>query len=261
MRLKLNIKNNILASDTETTGLNPWGTIKDYGFYPARPFAFSFCDTEGHTDYIRWEVEPHTRQVLTTSEDLKTLRDIYSNPEITHIGHNFTFDYRMINALGIEVKGQVRDTILEAHIITGGSELAYGLKALGEKYLGIDTSDEKELRTATIKARHEGKKLGWYIADDEHFGKDPIKADYWLAPKDICKKYAIQDSIRAMLFDQLWYKEILENPNLKKVWERECALTFVTRAMENRGVRLYYTEMKALMVEYNKYQEEQLKKV
>ena len=259
MRLRLNLKDNLLASDTETTGLNPWGTIKDYGFYPARPFAFSFCDSEGNTDYIRWRVNPKTRQVFFDAKDIHLLKDIYNNPHFIHIGHNFTFDYRMINAIGIPIKGIVRDTLIMAHIVTGGSELAYGLKFLGNKYLNIDTSDEKELRTATIKARHEGKKLGYYIADDDHFGKDPIKADYWLAPSEICKKYTILDSIRTMLFNKLWYNEILSNPNLLKVWKRETRLTIVTRAMENRGVKLYYEEMKKLVKEYESYIQKQLK--
>ena len=259
MRLKLNIKDNLLASDTETTGLSPWGSIKDYGFYPARPFAFSFCDSEGATDYIRWEVQPKTRKVVINPTDLKTLKDIYSNPEIIHVGHNFIFDYRMINAIGLEVKGKVRDTLIMAHIMTGGSELTYGLKFLGDKYLGLDTSDEKELRTATIKARHEGKKKGWFIADDEHFGKDPIKADYWLAPKDICQKYAVQDSVRTMLFHKLWYDEMVADPHLVLVWNRETRLTEVTRAMENRGVKLHYSEMCTVMKEYEVYIQKQLK--
>lgn len=258
-RLKLNIKNNLLASDTETTGLNPWGSVKDYGFYPARPFAFSFCDSEGNTDYIRWEVNPLNRQVLINPSDLKILQDIYQNPAIIHIGHNFIFDYRMINAIGIKIAGKVRDTLIMAHVITGGSEMQYGLKFLGDKYLQLDTSDEKELRTATIKARHSGKKKNWYIADDDHFGKDPIKADYWLAPKDLCKKYAVQDSIRTMLFHKLWYEDIISNPNLKNVWERESTLTEVTRSMENRGVKLHYEEMVALMKEYKQYQNKLLK--
>jgi DNA polymerase I len=259
MRLRLNLKDNLLASDTETTGLNPWGSVKDYGFYPARPFAFSFCDSEGNTDYIRWEVKPATRQVIVNPSDFRILKDLYSNPHLIHIGHNFIFDYRMINALGISIPGKVRDTLIMAHIITGGSELAYGLKFLGNKYLEIDTSDEKELRTATIQARHRNKKLNWYIADDEHFGKDPIKADYWMADPEICKKYAVQDSVRTMLFNKLWYEDIVSNPNLFRVWERETRLTFVTRVMENRGVKFYYEESKLLVKEYETYIKKQLK--
>ena len=259
MRLKLNLKDNLLASDTETTGLNPWGTIKDYGFYPARPFAFSFCDSEGNTDYIRWEVDPKTRQVKVNPADFRVLRDLYANPHLINIGHNFSFDYRMLNCLGIDIRGEVRDTLIIAHIVTGGNELTYGLKFLGDKYLDIDTSDEKDLRSSTIKARHEAKKLKHRIADDDHFGKDPIKADYWLADKELCKQYSIQDSIRTMLFYELWYKEILANPNLQRVYTREALLTPVVRDMENRGVKLHYEDMLKLMKEYKSYLNKQLK--
>ena len=58
------------------TALNPWGDIKRWGFHPARPFAFSFYDTKGNSLYIRWKVNPKTREVLTNKKDIKLLRKI-----------------------------------------------------------------------------------------------------------------------------------------------------------------------------------------
>ncbi len=259
MRLRLSIKDNLLSSDTETTGLNPWGSYQQWGYYPARPFAFSFCDTEGNQDYIRWEVNPFTRKVLVNSIDLKILKDLYSNPHLINIGHNFGYDYRMLNFTGIKVLGDIVDTLMIAHIVTGGSELSYALKSLGVRYLQIDTSDEKELQSATAHARLQGKKLGWILADKEHFGKEPIKADYWMAPLELCKKYALRDSYRAMLLYQLWYPEILENSNLQKVYAREKKLMRVVWDMENRGVKLFLPKMRELQKEYSTYMENQLK--
>ena len=110
-RLKLNLKNNLLASDTEATGINPWGDVKRWGFYPARPFAFSFCDSEGNTDYVRWEVEPKTRQVIPEPNSLKILKEIYTDPTLIHVGHNFEFDVRMLHFTGVEVKGRTVQSV------------------------------------------------------------------------------------------------------------------------------------------------------
>ena len=259
MPLNLNLKDGLLASDTETTGLSPWGRFEDLGYHPARPFAFSFCDSSGNTAYIRWEVDPFTRKVKICSKDYAILKEIYSNPKLTHIGHNFSFDRRMLESIGIKITGKIHDTLIMGHIVTGGSELAYGLKPLGEKYLGISTKDEKDLKEATNRARREGKKLGWKLAEKGPFGKDPTKADYWMAPKEICEKYAVQDSFRAMLFYKLWYPEILKNANLLRVYEREMRLTKVVKGMEDRGVRLFYPELKRLTKEYEKYSDDRIK--
>jgi len=54
----------IVACDTETTGLSYHGAFRDYGYYPARPFAFSFTTYENKNWYIRFEVDPFTRRVM-----------------------------------------------------------------------------------------------------------------------------------------------------------------------------------------------------
>ena len=255
-RLNLNLKNNILASDTESTGINSYGNFKRWGFEPARPFAFSFCDYEGNTDYIRWEVEPKTRKVIVNQNDLKTLRDLYSNSSLTHVGHNFGYDIRMLKFTGVEIKGKIEDTLILAHIVTGGRELSYALKPLAKKYLQFSDEDEKELQEATKHVRLKGRNLGWCIANKEQFGREPIKADYWMAPPELCKKYAIRDSIRAMLFYRLWRPELSEN--LQKVYEREIKLTYVVRKMEERGVRIFIEDLNRLRKFYEGYMQDQI---
>ena len=257
-RLNLNLKDNLLASDCEATGINPWGDYARWGFYPARPFAFSFCDSEGNTDYIRWEVKPKTRQVVVESKSLQILKDVYSNPSLTHIGHNFEYDIRMLHFVGVDVVGRIHDTLKMAHIITGGSELTYALKTLSEKYLGVPKDDEKELQNATKHVRLKGRKLGWCIASKENFGKEPIKADYWMAPEELCKTYAIQDSVRTMLFFQLWYPELQKNPQILAVYEKEMKLAYVVRKMENRGVRVFPEDLVRLRKIYEEYIDKQI---
>ena len=107
--------------------------------------------------------------------------------------------------------------------------MSYGLKQLGVKYLKFKDDDEKELQKATAHARREAKKKGWRIADKEHQGRDPIKADYWLAPESLCERYATQDAERTLLFYQLWQDELKENEGLRNTYEMEMRLFHVVR--------------------------------
>jgi len=258
-RLNLNIKDGLLASDTETTGINPWGDYRRWNFYPARPFAFSFCDSEGNTDYIRWEVDPRTRKVIVKESDLRTLKDIYADPMLTHIGHNFAYDFRMLRFTGVHVKGRIHDTLIMGHVVTGGSELTYALKPLGEKYLGVGKDDERDLQEDTKRARNKGKKLGWKLADKESFGKEPIKADYWMADPNLCKRYAIQDAVRTMLFFRLWYPDIQKDAGMLATYSREMKLFYLVRRMEDRGVRIFAEDVVRLRKFYETYIDTQLK--
>lgn len=249
----LDLSSGYLGIDTETTGLNPYGTPERWGFYPARPYAFSFCDWEGNTAYVRWQVNPKTRKVLPESSTFKAMQEILNNSKITKIGHNIAYDLRMLTYSGFKFSGSMHDTLILAHVVTGGCELTYGLKQLGVKYLKFSKDDEEELQKATSHARREAKKKGWFIADKEHFGREPIKADYWLAPLDICEKYAVQDAIRTMMFYRLWKREIEKNPGLRNTYEMEMRLFHVVRKMEERGVKLFYEDMKGLFKYYENY--------
>lgn len=255
----LKIKNNVVGFDTECTGIVPYGDYKRWGYYPARPFAFSFYDDEGNSAYFRWEVDPMTREVIPNPKSLREMKKILENKKIRKVGHNLSYDIRMCHYGGIELTGPVDDTIIMAHVVTGGDEMSYALKGLGEKYLGVSKDDEKALQEATIKARNKGKKLGWSLATKEHFGREPIKADYWMAPDSICMKYAVTDAERTMLFWMLWREDIRNDPRLEEVYQREMKVFHVVAKMENRGVRVFPEELKSLREFYTKYADKQMR--
>src|SRR3990167_249315 len=182
----ISLKAEYVAIDTETTGLNPWGTPERWGFYPARPFAFAFFDSEGNTEYHRWEVDLKTRRVYTyDSNSFHRIQKILASPQ-TKVLHNASFDIRMLemphefgrNKVPFKVRGTLHDTLILMHVITGGSEMSYALKPMSKKYLGISDEDQQNLLDSVNHARREGRKKGWKIADQNTNGRNPVMADY-----------------------------------------------------------------------------------
>jgi len=211
----------LVSCDTECTGVNPWKGD--------RAFAFSFCDSEGNTAYIRWKVDPFTREPIVCLKDLVTLQRFFSDPSITKVFHNAKFDIRMLEQLDVTVKGTVHDTIFLIKTLNS-LEPSAKLKDLGRKYLDIPAEDQEDLQKATIRARAEAKKLGWQLGVE-------VAEDYWMAPSALCKKYAVCDAERTMMLFMLM-KDQLEEEKLTATYERELALFPVTYTMEGRGVRV-----------------------
>lgn len=263
MHNNLKIKDNVVSFDCETTGLCPYGDIKRWGFEPARPFAFSFFDTDGNSAYFRLEVDPFTRRVIPNKAILKEVQSILVNPKIRKVGHNLGFDIRMSEFSKLLFNGPVEDTMNLAHVITGGDELSYGLKQLGVKYLEYSDDDEADLGSATLKARNKGKKLGWCLATDDSgvFGSKPWKSDMWMAPPEMLEKYAVGDAERTILFYLLWREDVRKDPNLERVYQREMKIFRLIREMEERGVRVFPDHLKVLRKDYEAYQKKWWKEV
>lgn len=239
-----------IAIDTETTGLLPFGDEKRWGHYPARPFAFSFYDSEGNKEYVRGVVRPHTRGVVLPRILDKRVNEILLSPA-EKVFFNLQFDLRMLEMSGFQVSGKLHDAQFLMHIVTGGAEREYGLKPLSIKYLGIGDDDQTELIDSVHKARRIGKKKGWALAED-------AKADYWMGDPDLCRKYAIKDAKRTMMLFLLAKDIAEEDPDLVKVYRREMLLFPVVYKMINRGIRVYGKRINKLEKFYKSYMQKQL---
>lgn len=261
----LGLKTNVIAYDTEGTGLIPYGPEWYWGYCPARPFAFAFCDSEGNTAYLRSKVDPTNRRVIHDPQDKILIDDALSDPTVVKIGHNIGYDRRLSKTAGFKWSDiELHDTQILAHVATAGDELSYALKPLAKKWSGFPDADEKELEKAVAIARREAKAKGWLIAGGkkevdkgEHCvfaGNKPVKADYWLAPAHLCKRYAIGDVERAMLLFLLWFPALHEDPE-HGWWTycREMQLFHVLRRMEERGTRVFPDDTASLITFYEDY--------
>ena len=186
--------------DTETTGLNPRRALP-------LGIAFSF---EPHTGYyvVCGDSEEEAMEVLNE------FRGLLGEASIGKIGHNLKYDLTLLRWHGIEVDGELFDTML-AHSMKE-PEMRHGLDYLSKLYLGyvpIPIRDligekgdkQKSMREVPIE------KLAEYACED---------ADVTLQVAD-----AIRPDIETRGVSQVCY-------------EVECPLIPVLVEMEYQGIRL-----------------------
>ena len=219
-----------VACDTETTGLSMYGGD--------RPFAFSFTSRENKNHYVRFDVDPFTREVLYGKDgesyaEWKRLKAFYEDASITKIFHNANFDILMLKMIGIEVKGPIFDTMVLAHVYDP-SRLTYQLKPLALQILRFPVEDLSDLKESVVKARREGKKLGYKLSED-------VEGDYHLGDPILCEKYAVGDTDRTMMlflyYGNVYYGSSLipQDADYKHTVDMEMTLLEVVRRMMDRG--------------------------
>lgn len=214
----------LVAVDVETTGLNPW--------QEDRPFSVALYWEDGKTHFWRAKVDPFTRKVTWDPHHIAHIARLLEDPRVTKVFHNSKFDVRMLEAIGIKVKGRIEDTLFAIFVVKNDLP-TYKLKYLGEKVLGISKADETALKDAVRKARAAGKKLGWKLAED-------VEADYWMAPPELLKRYNLLDVERTMLL-WLFAEEKLSEVDGWAIYNKEMDLWRVTYEMETVGVNINRT--------------------
>ncbi len=228
-----------LVFDSETTGLNPWGTPEERGCFPDRPFAFAFMGLDGSQVYYAFDVDPFTRRVKYEEKpkEFAAIKRLFACPDLELIGHNTAFDLRMIKVAGLEFKGKFWDTRILAHV-ADSSRMTFALKPLTKAMFAYPDEDQKDLKDSVKKARRAGKKLGWKLAED-------VEADYWMGDPELCKKYALGDVERTLKLYQafeplLTQKQDHWSPyvNYAAIVEMEHELIPIVAEMSDLGVAL-----------------------
>ncbi|MDP7008855.1 MAG: DNA polymerase I [Phycisphaerales bacterium] len=113
----------LIAVDTETTGLNPMS---------AELCGISISLGAGHGAYIPTKChEKHLDQEVV----VEALRPIFENEAIAIVGHNIKYDLVVLHNAGIEVCGQLHDTLIAAWLCDA-SRSGYSMDAVALGMLG-----------------------------------------------------------------------------------------------------------------------------
>lgn len=252
-----------LVFDSETSGLDSWGTFEERGYHPDRPFAFAFLDLKRTPLYYRFDVDPFTRRVEYEKqpETYARLKKLFEAPGLELIGHNICFDVDMIRKAGFNFQGKMWDTKILAHI-ANSSRPNFKLKPLTQTMFNYPVEDQEDLQKSVVEARRKGKKLGWKLANKDTHGKEPVKADFWMGDPELCKKYAMGDVERTL---RLWeaYSPLLTEP--QPVWspyikyaeiaQREHDLLPIVMEMTAEGATIDMAKVDELEAYYTKCME------
>ena len=116
-----------ICFDTETTSLDPRNAL---------PLGIAFCFRPHEAYYVVCQVDD-------SDSVLEEFRKVFENADIQKIGHNLKYDVTLLKWQGIEVRGELMDTML-AHSMKE-PEMNHGLDYLAKLYLGYRPIPTEEL--------------------------------------------------------------------------------------------------------------------
>ncbi len=169
----------------------------------------SFSWEPGKAYYVSFEKDTEKRE-----EWFKHLRPVLENRAIKKIGQNIKYDILVLRALGIEVQGDLFDTMVAHYLIQ--PELRHNMDALAEQYLNYQPQSITEL------IGEKGKQQG-SMRD---------------VPLEKAKEYAAEDADITYQLKILLEKELKENKLLDLAEEIEFPLIYVLAEMEYQGVKI-----------------------
>ena len=183
-----------IAYDTETTGLS--------SFHGHRPFAMSICTYDHKCKYT-----------VVGEDDLVPDNLILMNGGRAKIFHSAKFDVLMLEAMNMDVNGEIHDTMVMANIYDC-DEKNLKLKTLAEKHLRMPPDEQTDVKAYMKKHKCES------FAD---------------VPRELMEPYALKDAEMTMKLFQFYEKAgILEN----KTYIIEKKILKCLIGMEKRGVLL-----------------------
>ena len=176
---------------------------------------------------------------LIKEQVMRYMHDVCSLP-CTKIFHNAQYDVGWLQAYGIDVKGEIIDTMVAGALIDE-NRYTYKLNALAKDYIG-----ELKAETDLIEAA-------------KAHGVDP-KMEMWKLPAEHVGYYAEQD---ARLTYLLWqrFKHEIRQQNLETIWELEKNLLPILIKMRKQGIRVNVEKAEQLQIDFSKKEKVLLSKI
>ena len=198
--LKKLMAEKLVCLDTETSGLDP---------LLSELVGMSFSVKPGEAWYV---TVPNDKEATQAIVDL--FKPFFENEKISKLGHNLKYDMLMLMNYGVELQGEILDTMIEHYLIE--PEKRHGMDYLSESFLGYSPVSITELI---------GKK-----------GRNQ-KSMRDLEPLDI-KDYASEDADITLQLHHA-FKPALKKRDVEKLYnEVEAPLVKVLAEMEYEGVGL-----------------------
>lgn len=171
---------------------------------------------------------------------MRWVKDLCSDPRKDYIFHNAMYDVGWLRAEGVEIAGNVIDTMVAAPLLDE-HRWSYALNALGKDYLQ-EKKDEVLLKTAAGE-----------------WGVD-AKAEMYKLPPQYVGPYAEQD---AALTLRLWslFRGLLVKEDVSDIFQLEIRVLRHTINMRSRGVRVDMDRAERSKKELEKQEQEILKKI
>ena len=199
-----------ICFDSETTGLDPRTALPlglSFSFQPNIAY-YVVCDASQPTNAAPKETSSEAQAILDE------FRIVLENESIRKIGHNLKYDVSLLKWHGIDIKGELFDTML-AHSMKE-PEMRHGLDYLSELYLAY-----KPIPTSDL--------IGKKGEEQRNMRDVPLEqlAEYACEDADVTLQVAraIEPDIKAQGVAQVCY-------------EVECPLVNVLVDMEFEGIRL-----------------------
>lgn len=190
----------ILSLDTETTSVDAMS---------AELVGLSFAVKENEAFYV-----PIPSEKEEALKIVNKFKNIYQDEKILKIGQNIKYDMTVLANYGVEVRGELFDTMIAHYVLS--PELHHGMDYLAEIYLNYETIHITELIGT-------GKKQ---------------KSMRDLNPKDVYE-YAAEDADVTLKLKNVLQAELEKQPTLLKLFkEVEMPLVPVLTRMEMNGARI-----------------------
>lgn len=127
--IDLFLTSDFLSLDTETTGTDP---------ISAKLVGLSFSVKENQAFYV-----PVPQDEIEAQKIVNEFKVVYENEQILKIGQNIKYDLMVLQNYGIDLKGEIFDTMIAHYLLQ--PELHHGMDYLAEVYLHYKTIHIEEL--------------------------------------------------------------------------------------------------------------------
>lgn len=196
--------------DSETTSINP---------LDAELVALTFSWEKGEGYLILFPESQHETKAI-----LEIIRPVFENPATLKIGQNMKFDIQVLANYGIDVKGQLFDTMIAHYLLE--PDMRHNMNLLSESYLSYSPVHIESL-----------------IGEKGNSQKNMRSV-----PLDDLKEYAVEDADVTFQLKNVFEPRIKAEGLDDLAEDIEMPLIRVLAAMERYGVRLDQADLKSITI-------------